>query len=288
MKILVINCGSSSLKYKLFDMEKEVVLADGKAERIGEDDGIVTHQTVGKEKVSKTMPIPEHGTAISQCLSLITDPELGAIQSLDEISGIGHRVLHGGEYFKQSTLIDDEVLQQLEDLRELGPLHMPPNILGIRSCQRLMPGKPQVAVFDTAFHSTMPKHAYLYAIPYELYQRYRIRRYGFHGTSHNYIALRVAELMNRDAADLKIISCHLGNGASLAAIDGGKSVDTTMGFTPLEGIMMGTRSGDIDQVRWVHRRKEDVPLPNLINMLNKHSGLYGIAGVSDMRDIIKV
>lgn len=288
MKILVLNCGSSSLKYKLFDMKQELVLADGKVERIGEEDGIITHQTVGKEKVSKTVPIPEHATAISECLSLLTDPEHGAINSLDEISGIGHRVLHGGEYFKQSTLIDDTVLQQLEDLRELGPLHMPPNILGIRSCQKLMPGKPQVAVFDTAFHATMPKHAYLYAIPYELYQRHRIRRYGFHGTSHNYIALRVAKLMNRDLADLKIISCHLGNGASLAAIDGGKSVDTTMGFTPLEGLMMGTRSGDIDpSVLEFIADKEDVPLKNMINMLNKHSGLYGIAGVSDMRDIIQ-
>jgi len=286
MKVLVLNCGSSSLKYKLFDMSNESVLAEGKVERIGENDAIVTHQTIGKEQVRRVMPIPEHGQAISECLTLLTDAQAGAISSLHEIKGVGHRVLHGGEYFKQSTMIDDTTLAQLEELKELGPLHMPANILGIRACQKLMPGTPQVAVFDTAFHSTMPKAAYLYAIPYELYQRYRIRKYGFHGTSHNYIALRTAQLMNRNLEDLKIISCHLGNGASLAAIQGGKSVDTTMGFTPLEGLMMGTRSGDIDpSVLEFIADKEDVPLENLINMLNKFSGLYGICGVSDMRDV---
>ncbi|HKM17847.1 MAG: acetate kinase [Firmicutes bacterium] len=288
MKILVINCGSSSLKYKLFDMNNDSVLAEGKVERIGEKDGIITHQTVGKEKVSQIKPMPEHSAAISECLRLLTDAQVGAIQDLSEIKGIGHRVLHGGEYFKQSTLVDDTALHQMEELRELGPLHMPANILGIRSCRTLMPGTPQAAVFDTAFHSTMPKHAFLYAIPYELYQRYRIRRYGFHGTSHNYIALRVAQLMKADPKDLKIISCHLGNGASLAAIDGGKSVDTSMGFTPLEGLMMGTRSGDIDPSALEYvMEKEQVPMANIINMLNKHSGLYGIADAGDMRDIVK-
>ncbi len=288
MKILVINCGSSSLKYKLFDMDDDSTLAEGRVERIGEKDGIITHQTVGKEKVNQVKPISEHSVAISDCLTLLTDPQVGAIKSLSEIKGIGHRVLHGGEYFKQSTLVDDTALNQMEELRELGPLHMPANILGIRSCRKLMPGTPQVAVFDTAFHSTMPKHAYLYAIPYELYQRYRIRRYGFHGTSHNYIALRVAQLMNRDVKELKIISCHLGNGASLTAIDGGKSVDTSMGFTPLEGLMMGTRSGDIDPSALEYvMEKENVPMANIINMLNKHSGLYGIADVGDMRDIVQ-
>ena len=288
MKILVINCGSSSLKYKLFDMDKDSVIAEGRVERIGENDGIITHQAVDREKVNKTKPIPEHSVAISECLSLLTDPEVGAIESLNDIKGIGHRVLHGGEYFKQSTLVDDTALDQMEELRDLGPLHMPANILGIRSCMKLMPNTPQVAVFDTAFHSTMPKHADLYAVPYELYQRYRIRRYGFHGTSHNYIALRVAQLMNRDVKELKIISCHLGNGASLAAIDGGRSVDTSMGFTPLEGLMMGTRSGDIDPSALEYvMDKEDVPMANIINMLNKHSGLYGIAGAGDMRDIVQ-
>lgn len=288
MKILVINCGSSSLKYKLFDMGQDSVIAEGRVERIGENDGIITHQAVGKEKVSKTKPIPEHSVAIAECLALLTDPQVGAIASLNEIKGIGHRILHGGEYFKQSTLVDDTALDQMEELRDLGPLHMPANILGIRSCMKLMPNTPQVAVFDTAFHSTMPQHAYMYAVPYELYQRYRIRRYGFHGTSHNYIALRVAQLMNRDVKELKIISCHLGNGASLCAIEGGKSVDTSMGFTPLEGLMMGTRSGDIDPSALEYvMEKEQVPMENIINMLNKHSGLYGIAGVGDMRDIVQ-
>lgn len=287
MIVLVLNCGSSSLKYKLYDMSKETVLADGKVERIGQQDAIVTHESTGKDKVSKEMSILEHTVAITECINLITDPKVGVIKSLDEIGGVGHRVLHGGEYFKQSVKIDRQALANLEELVDLGPLHMPANITGIRACHKIMPDKPQVAVFDTAFHSTMPQHAYLYAIPYELYQRYKIRRYGFHGTSHKYIAGRVAELLGKDIADVKAISCHLGNGASLAAIDGGKSVDTSMGFTPLEGLMMGTRSGDIDPSALEYiMDKEDIPMENINMLLNKHSGLYGIAGASDMRDII--
>ncbi|NLJ75139.1 MAG: acetate kinase [Firmicutes bacterium] len=288
MKIFVLNCGSSSVKYKLYEMETETVLADGKVERIGQENAQITHQSMNHGEIEKTMPIYEHTVAISESLNLLVHPEVGVIDSLDEITGVGHRVLHGGEYFKESVLVSDKELALMDELRELGPLHMPANITGIRACQKIMPGTPQVAVFDTAFHSTMPKRAYLYAIPYDLYERYRVRKYGFHGTSHKYIAGRVGQLMGKDPAELKVISCHLGNGASIAAIDGGISVDTSMGFTPLEGLMMGTRSGDIDPAALDFiMEKENVPMSNINSMLNKHSGLYGIAGVSDMRDIEK-
>lgn len=288
MKIFVLNCGSSSVKYKLYEMETETVLADGKVERIGQENAQITHQSMNHGEIEKTMPIYEHTVAISESLNLLVHPEVGVIDSLDEITGVGHRVLHGGEYFKESVLVSDKELALMDELRELGPLHMPANITGIRACQKIMPGTPQVAVFDTAFHSTMPKRAYLYAIPYDLYERYRVRKYGFHGTSHKYIAGRVGQLMGKDPAELKVISCHLGNGASIAAVDGGISVDTSMGFTPLEGLMMGTRSGDIDPAALDFiMEKENVPMSNINSMLNKHSGLYGIAGVSDMRDIEK-
>ncbi len=289
MKILVLNCGSSSLKYKLYDMEDESVLADGKIERIGHENAQITHQSLDHSQIDKTTPIFEHTVAVVECLNLLVDPEYGVISDLNEITGVGHRVLHGGEYFKKSVLVTDSDLAYMDNkLKELGPLHMPANIMGIKACQDIMPQTPQVAVFDTAFHSTMPKRAYLYAIPYVLYKRHRVRKYGFHGTSHKYIAGRVADLIGEDVTKLKIISCHLGNGASLAAIEGGISVDTSMGFTPLEGLMMGTRSGDIDPAALYYiMKKENIPMANINTMLNKHSGLYGIAGVGDMRDVQK-
>ncbi len=288
MKVFVLNCGSSSLKYKLYDMTDESVLADGKVERIGQEDAVVTHQSIGKDEVNKTMPILEHTVAIQECLKLLVDKEYGVIKSADEIGAVGHRVVHGGESFSDSVVINSETKRILESIIDLAPLHNPANLAGIRAAEKLMPGTPQVAVFDTAFHSTMPKHAYLYATPYVIYQRHKVRRYGFHGTSHKYIVDRVASLMNKNISDIKIISCHLGNGASLAAIAGGSSVDTSMGFTPLEGLMMGTRSGDIDPGALSYiMEKEDLTMADLNSMLNKHSGLYGIAGASDMRDIEK-
>ncbi len=288
MNIFVLNCGSSSLKYKLYAMENEQVLAEGRVERIGQENAVITHQSTGKEKISNTMPILEHTVAIQECLNLLTHPELGVIKNVSEIDAIGHRVVHGGESFSDSVLINERTKEILDSLAELAPLHNPANVMGIRAAEKIMPKTPQVAVFDTAFHSTIPPHGYLYAIPYNIYQRYKVRRYGFHGTSHKYVSQRTAEIMGKDIASLKIISCHLGNGASIAAIEGGKSVDTSMGFTPLEGLMMGTRSGDIDPGAIFYiMRKEGLSLHEIDSMLNKHSGLYGIAGVSDMRDIEK-
>lgn len=288
MNIFVLNCGSSSVKYKLYAMENEEVLAEGRVERIGQDNAVITHQSAGKEKVSKTMPILEHTVAIQESLNLLTHPEHGVLKSVSEIDAVGHRVVHGGESFSDSVLIDERTKEILDSLAELAPLHNPANVTGIRAAEKIMPGVPQVAVFDTAFHSTIPSHAYLYAIPYSVYQRHKVRRYGFHGTSHKYVSQRAAELMGKDIKDLKIISCHLGNGASIAAIKGGKSVDTSMGFTPLEGLLMGTRSGDIDPGAIFYiMRKYELNLHEIDSMLNKHSGLYGIAGVSDMRDIEK-
>jgi acetate kinase len=288
MNIFVLNCGSSSVKYKLYAMENEQVLAEGRVERIGQENAIITHQSTGKEKISKTMPILEHTVAIQESLNLLTHAEHGVIKSVNEIDAIGHRVVHGGESFSDSVLINERTKEILDSLAELAPLHNPANVTGIRAAEKIMPKKPQVAVFDTAFHSTIPPHAHLYAIPYSVYQRYKVRRYGFHGTSHKYVSQRASEMMGRDIADLKIISCHLGNGASIAAIDGGKSVDTSMGFTPLEGLMMGTRSGDIDPGAIFYiMKKEGLSLHEIDSMLNKHSGLFGIAGVSDMRDIEK-
>lgn len=288
MKIFVLNCGSSSVKYKLYDMEGETVLAEGRVERVGQENGVITHQSTGKEKISKTMPILEHTVAISETLKLLTDKEPGCIDSLDAIDAVGHRVVHGGESFSQAVLINEETKEILDSLAELAPLHNPANVMGIRAAEKLMPQTPQVAVFDTAFHSTMPPHAYLYAIPFNLYQKHKVRRYGFHGTSHQYVTQRAAEMMGRDIKDLRIVSCHLGNGASIAAVSGGQSVDTSMGFTPLEGLMMGTRSGDIDPGAIFYLMKTyDLSLHEVDSLLNKHSGLYGIAGASDMRDIEK-
>lgn len=245
MKILVINCGSSSLKYQLIDSETEQVMAKGICERI-KLDGVLTHQTAGKEKIKVEVPMPDHSAAVKLVLDKLTDSEVGAISSLKEIHAIGHRVVHGGEKFASSALINDEVLTEIEACNDLAPLHNPANLIGIRACEQLMPGVPQVAVFDTAFHQTMPSCAYIYGIPYEYYEKYKIRRYGFHGTSHSFVSKRTAELLGKDISDTKIIVCHLGGGASICAVQGGKSVDTTMGLTPLEGITMGTRSGNID------------------------------------------
>lgn len=288
MKIFVLNCGSSSVKYKLYDMEGEQVLAEGRVERVGQENATITHQSTGKEKVSKTMPILEHTVAISETLKLLIHPEHGCIDSLEAIDAVGHRVVHGGESFSESVLINEETKEILDSLAELAPLHNPANVMGIRAAEKLMPQTPQVAVFDTAFHSTMPPHAFLYAIPFNLYQKHKVRRYGFHGTSHQYVTERVAAMMERDIKELKIVSCHLGNGASIAAVSGGQSVDTSMGFTPLEGLMMGTRSGDIDPGAIFYLMKTyDLSLHEVDSLLNKHSGLYGIAGASDMRDIEK-
>lgn len=288
MKILVINCGSSSLKYQLIDSETEQVMAKGICERI-KLDGVLTHQTTGKDKIKLDAAMPDHSAAVKIVLDKLLDPVDGAISSLDEINAIGHRVVHGGEKFSSSALINDEVLDAIEACNDLAPLHNPANLIGIRACAKLMPGIPQVAVFDTAFHQTMPECAYIYGIPYEYYEKYKVRRYGFHGTSHSFVSKRTAELLGKDIKDTKIIVCHLGGGASICAVEGGKSIDTTMGLTPLEGITMGTRSGNIDPaiIEFI-AGKEGKSIPEIMNMLNKESGVLGISGVSsDFRDINK-
>ena len=288
MKILVINCGSSSLKYQLIDSETEQVMAKGICERI-KLDGVLTHQTTGKEKIKLEADMPDHSAAVKIVLDKLLDPVDGAISSLDEINAIGHRVVHGGEKFASSALINDEVLEAIEACNDLAPLHNPANLIGIRACEELMPSVPQVAVFDTAFHQTMPECAYIYGIPYEYYEKYKVRRYGFHGTSHSFVSKRTAELLGKDIKDTKIIVCHLGGGASICAVEGGKSIDTTMGLTPLEGITMGTRSGNIDPaiIEFI-AGKEGRSIPEIMNMLNKESGVLGISGVSsDFRDINK-
>lgn len=288
MNILVINCGSSSLKYQLIDSESEQVLAKGICERI-KLDGVLTHQAAGKEKIKIEAPMPDHSAAVKIVLDKLTDPELGAIRSLDEIHAIGHRVVHGGEKFASSALINEDVLAAIEECNDLAPLHNPANLIGIKACETLMPGVPQVAVFDTAFHQTMPECAYIYGIPYEYYEKYKVRRYGFHGTSHSFVSKRTAELLGRDISDTKIIVCHLGGGASICAVQGGKSIDTTMGLTPLEGITMGTRSGNIDPaiIEFI-AGKEGKSIAEIMNILNKESGVLGISGVSsDFRDINK-
>jgi len=287
VKILVLNCGSSSVKYQLFDMHDESVLAKGLVERIGMDDAILTHQPTGKERLRKVQAIFEHTAAIEAVLAALTDPTYGVIQSIHEIEAIGHRVVHGGEKFTQSSLVTNDVKRAIEDCIDLAPLHNPPNLKGILATENALPNVPQVVAFDTAFHATIPACAYLYALPYALYQRYRVRRYGFHGTSHKFVAFRVAELLQTDIAKLKIITCHLGNGASITAIDRGQSVDTSMGLTPLEGLAMGTRSGDIDPaiIPFI-MAKEEIKIGEVDSMLNRHSGLLGISGLSgDMRDL---
>ncbi len=286
MKVLVINCGSSSLKYQLIDSETEQVMAKGLCERIGID-GRLTHRPTGKDKVEIEAPMPTHTAAVSLVLKHLTDPVCGVIASLDEIDAVGHRVVHGGEKFAQSTLLTDEVLEQIEKCNELAPLHNPANLIGINACRELMPGVPMVGVFDTAFHQTMPKKAYLYGIPYKYYTDYAVRRYGFHGTSHSYVSKRAAEILGKSYEDLKTIVCHLGNGASICAVKNGKSVDTSMGLTPLEGLIMGTRSGDLDPaIIEFLAKKTGKSLEEILKVLNKESGVLGLSGVSsDFRDL---
>ncbi|MDD6327232.1 MAG: acetate kinase [Eubacteriales bacterium] len=288
MKILVINCGSSSLKYQLIDSETEQVLAKGICERI-KLDGVLEHQIPGKEKIKKELPMPDHNAAVRIVLDYLTDSSFGAIRSLHEIDAIGHRVVHGGEKFASSAVINEEVIEAIAACNDLAPLHNPANLIGIRACKDLMPNVPQVAVFDTAFHQTMPPYAYMYGLPYEYYEKYKVRRYGFHGTSHSFVSKRTAELLGMDIENTKIIVCHLGGGASICAVDGGKSVDTTMGLTPLEGITMGTRSGNIDPaILDFLCDKEDKSLKEIMEVLNKKSGVLGLSGrSSDFRDINK-
>jgi len=286
LKILVINCGSSSLKYQLFSMANEQVLAKGLVERIGLKGSVLTHQR-GAEKYIIEDEIPDHEKAIALVIKAITDPNHGVLKSTDEIAAVGHRVVHGGEDFSGSVLITDEVKESLIRNIELAPLHNPPNIMGIEACQKIMPSLPQVGVFDTAFHQSMPAYAYVYGIPYDYYKKYKIRKYGFHGTSHKYVAERAAVMLKRPLNDLKIITCHLGNGASITAVKNGVSVDTSMGFTPLEGVMMGTRSGDLDPaIVFYLMEKEKWDFQQTNSFLNKQCGVLGLSGVSsDFRDI---
>ncbi|MBQ7245783.1 MAG: acetate kinase [Firmicutes bacterium] len=287
MKVLVINCGSSSLKYQVLDMTDESVLAKGLVERIGMDGSVINHTKTGEDKVVNEVPMKDHKDAIAQVLAAIQDPAHGVVSDMAEIGAVGHRVVHAGEMYAESVLIDDTVIKALEECVELAPLHNPPNLLGIAACRELMPSTPMVAVFDTAFHQTMPAESYIYAIPYEYYEKYKIRRYGFHGTSHKYVSERASAMLGKSLSDLKLITCHLGNGASVTAIKNGKVVDTSMGFTPLEGLVMGTRSGDIDPAIVTYiREKENLPLGEANNILNKKSGVLGVSGVSsDFRDL---
>ncbi len=282
MKVLVINCGSSSLKYQVLDMEGEQLLAKGLVERIGMDGSVITHTKVGAdEKWKNVTPMPTHKEAIAQVLGAIVDPEHGVLKSMDELDAVGHRVVHAGEHYSHSVVIDDAVLKVLDECSALAPLHNPPNILGIRACQELMPNTPMVAVFDTAFHQTMPAESYIYALPYDYYTKYGVRRYGFHGTSHKYVAHRAAEMLGLPESQLKLITCHLGNGASITAIKNGKVVDTSMGFTPLEGLVMGTRCGDIDpSIMTYVAEKEGLSNEEVNDVMNKQSGVLGISGIS--------
>lgn len=287
MVILVINCGSSSLKYQLFDMERETVLAKGLVERIGLAGSALIHSCAGKDKIRIERPLDNHKQAISMVLEALTDAEHGALKRYEDIDAVGHRVVHGGEAFASSVKIDNDVMEAIKRNIDLAPLHNPPNIMGIEACSEILPGVTQVAVFDTAFHQTMPDYAFLYGLPYELYKKHGIRKYGFHGTSHQYVAQRAAALAGRPITELKIISCHLGNGASITAVDGGKSVETSMGLTPLEGLIMGTRSGDIDPAIIFHMMKQlNMSADEVNHILNKKSGVFGISGVSsDFRDL---
>ncbi|MFV0516829.1 MAG: acetate/propionate family kinase [Aminipila sp.] len=287
MKVLVINCGSSSLKYQVLDMTNEVLLCKGLVERIGMEGAVITHEKVGMDKFKLVVPMNDHKDAIGHVLEAVQNAEHGVVTSMDEIGAVGHRVVHAGEKYAHSVLITEDVIKALEECIELAPLHNPPNLAGIDACQALMPETPMVAVFDTAFHQTMPPESYIYAIPYEYYQKHGIRRYGFHGTSHKYVAERAADIMNCALDDLKIITCHLGNGASVSAIKRGKCIDTSMGFTPLEGLVMGTRSGDIDPAIVTFIREKEGLASGVANeILNKQSGVLGISGISsDFRDI---
>ena len=287
MNVLVINCGSSSLKFQLINSESEQVLAKGLCERIGID-GSLTYQPEGGEKVKSDKAMPTHTEAIQFVIDALTDENTGVVKSLSEIGAVGHRVVHGGEKFASSVVITDEVKAAIEECNDLAPLHNPANLIGINACEKLMPGTPMVAVFDTAFHQTMPEKAYMYGLPYEYYDKYKVRRYGFHGTSHSFVSKRAAELAGKPYDQVKTIVCHLGNGASICAVENGKSVDTSMGLTPLEGLVMGTRSGDIDPaILEFISKKEGLDISGLMNMLNKKSGVFGLSNnlTSDFRDM---
>jgi acetate kinase len=287
MKILVINCGSSSLKFQLIDSDSEQVICKGLCERIGIDGSQIVYTPQGKDKITKVEPMPDHNRAIELVIEALTNSENGVV-SLDEIGAVGHRIVHGGEKFTKSVVINEEVIKAIEEVSDLAPLHNPANLIGIRACQKAMPGVPMVAVFDTAFHQTMPEEAYLYGLPYSYYEKYGIRRYGFHGTSHSYVSKRAAEILGKDYSELKTIVCHLGNGASVSAVNCGKCVDTSMGLTPLEGLIMGTRTGDIDPsvVEFI-MKKENSTVADVTNLLNKKSGVFGLSNdlSSDFRDL---
>jgi acetate kinase len=286
MKVLVLNAGSSSVKYQLIETDTKEVLAKGMVERIGMAGAVLTHH-VGEKTTKLTGEILDHKMAIEYVLSILVSKNHGVVNDLNEIDAVGHRVVHGGEAFSGSVLITEEVVSEMTKCIDFAPLHNPPNIKGIKAAQALLPNVPQVGVFDTAFHQTMPPHAYIYGIPFELYKKHGIRRYGFHGTSHRYVSQRAAEILNKPLEELKIITCHLGNGASMAAVDRGKSIDTTMGFTPLEGLLMGTRTGDMDPAIILHiMAKEELTPAEMNALLNKHSGVLGVSGLSsDMREI---
>lgn len=287
MKVLVINCGSSSLKYQLIDMENESVIAKGLCERIGAEGSVLTHKPAGKEKYVTEQPMPEHSIAVKLVMDALQDPEHGVIESADEITAIGHRVVHAGTAYSEATLITEDTKKVIRDCFDLGPLHNPANLIGIEACEKAMPGKPNVAVFDTAFGMNIPQKAAMYAIPYEYYEKYSIRRYGFHGTSHMFVSGETVKLLGKE--DAKVIVCHIGNGASISASIGGKCVDTSMGLTPLEGLIMGTRSGDVDPaVLQFICNHEHISIDEMLDILNKKSGLLGISGISsDCRDVTK-
>lgn len=286
MKILVVNCGSSSLKFQLIDSETEEVAASGLCERIGLDGALI--YKVNGDKIKQEIDLPDHEVAIKKVLDTLLDKEIGVLTSLDEIGAIGHRMVHGGEKFSSSVIINEEIIKQIETCNDLAPLHNPANLLGVRACQEVMPGVPNVVVFDTAFHQTMPAKAYLYGLPKEYYEKYGVRRYGFHGTSHSFVSKRLAELAGLDYNNSKMIVCHIGSGASISAIKDGKSIDTSMGMTPLEGLVMGTRSGDIDPaiIEFICQ-KENISVSEMTTILNKKSGVLGLSGVSnDFRDLV--
>ena len=287
MKVLVINCGSSSLKFQLIDSDTEAVICKGLCERIGIDGSQIVYTPEGKDKITKVTEMPDHNRAIELVIEALTNKEDGVV-SLDEIGAVGHRIVHGGEKFTKSVVITDEVIKAIEDVSDLAPLHNPANLIGIRACQKAMPGVPMVAVFDTAFHQTMPQEAYLYGLPHSYYEKYGIRRYGFHGTSHSYVSKRAAQILGKNPSDLNVIVCHLGNGASVSAVKGGECIDTSMGLTPLEGLIMGTRTGDIDPsvVEFI-MKKENSTVAEVTNLLNKKSGVFGLSDElsSDFRDL---
>jgi len=288
MIVLVLNCGSSSIKYQLFRMnEGSELLAKGLLERIGLNESILTHKPAGGEPYKVITDIPDHTTGINMVMEVLCDPKRGVIKNVYEIKAVGHRVVNGGENYKESVLIDNDVKKDIEACIDLAPLHNPANLKGILSVEKLIPGVPQVAVFDTSFHQTMPEHAYMYAIPYEYYDKYKIRKYGYHGTSHKYVAHNAAKLIGKDISELKMITCHLGNGASITAVDRGKSIDTSMGFTPVDGLIMGTRTGEVDPGVLVYiADKEHLNVTGVNNMINKKSGVFGISQISsDMRDL---